>query len=209
MSKGFFSAAINALVIGAVVTAALFALTYAASYDASVKGLEAKRVAERAYDGNHGSRQVVLDSLMDSSFAVYGCSPLPLADFCTVANDTYASYLAGYSSALNDSVVNFNSTPLGIYCNSTDSTAGFNWSFAYAANTSFTANSSNAKKTLLDSFSWTLEILNYTPAVVNDTQTCSDEVLMRIAVNDSSGYLLDYDVNCSQAPINLGAVNCP
>lgn len=208
MKKGFFSAALNALIIAAAVTAALFALTYAASYDASLRNLEAKKVADRAYDANYSHPRVVQDALLDAAYQYYGCSALAAGTFCSNANSTYASYLSNYTAYLNDSTINTNAAILEGYCNSTDTTAGFDWSYAYAVNTSLASNSSNAERTIVGRLSGVVDIRNYTPLIVNDTQVCSDAVLMRIAINDSARYVVDYYIDCNQT-VNYTSNPCP
>ncbi|MEW5955177.1 MAG: hypothetical protein AB1626_01400 [Candidatus Micrarchaeota archaeon] len=206
--RGFFSSALNALVISAAIAAALLAVSHASADAAGVRELEAKRVADRVSDGRLNHERAVLDGVVDAAFQYYGCAALVVGTYCDNANSTYAAYLSNYSSYLNDSAIGFNASILGIYCNSTNSTADFNWSFAYAPNTSLTANTSYASKTVVDELSWTIEIRNYTPRVVNNTQVCNESVLMRIAVNDSDGYLLDYYVDCNQTT-NLTVLDCP
>jgi len=206
--RGFFSSALNALVISAAIAAALLVALHASADEAGVRSLEAKRVADRAYDGQLNHEKVLLDSVVDAAFQYYGCSASPTGTYCENAGSTYSSYLSNYSSFLEDSATGFNASIAGAYCNAVTPSTGFNWSYSFGANTSFTANTSHASKTITDTQSFTIEIRNYSARIVNNTQECSGPVLMRIAVENSSGYVLDYYVDCNQT-INLTNNPCP
>lgn len=206
--KAFYSTAIAAITITTIITATVLLVAQNNSYETTNENTYAKTIADRAYDANASHKKLVADATMDAAYAVHGCSGT--GDFCTTANNTYLAYLPVYSTYLTDSWATLNATSQKLACFQTVTETGFNATYNYSTNTSFYANSTTAKTNYSnDNQLITISILNYVTETYNTTQTCRNEVPMRIKINDSSGTITDYYINCTETPIALGPIACP